>query len=364
MASVALQHVSKFYGEVEAVVDNSWKCEDREFFSILGPSGCGKSSTLRMVAGLEAISKGDLFFDTRRVNDVHPRDRNVAMVFENWALYPTMNVYDNIAHPLRVRKMPERVVDQKVRDAAAFLNLTGILKHNVKRLSGGEMQRVSIGRAIVREPAVLIMDEPISHLDASLRSRMRDELKSQISKLGVTTLYITHDQVEAMAMADRVAVMNAGRVQQIGTPLEIYRNPRNTFVAGFIGEPPMNFLTCELASEGGSAVLKSPSFTIALDEGCARTLSSKGGSLRLGVRPEDVKFGAKEGPGSFRAMVDFVEPQGDRTILTLRLAGGETILAQCLDHYRQKAGANVHVTFDQRHVHFFDPETGVNVRYA
>jgi len=235
MASVALRNVWKYYGHVEAVIDNSWKCEDREFFSILGPSGCGKSSTLRMVAGLEEISKGDLFFDSRRVNDLHPRDRNVAMVFENWALYPTMNVYDNIAHPLRVRRIPAREIDQKVREAAEFLGLTEILKHNVKRLSGGEMQRVSIGRAIVRDPAVLLMDEPISHLDASLRSRMRDELKTQISKLGVTTLYITHDQVEAMAMADRIAVMNEGRVQQIGKPLDIYSHPRNIFVAGFIG---------------------------------------------------------------------------------------------------------------------------------
>jgi len=366
MASVALRNVWKYYGHVEAVIDNSWKCEDREFFSILGPSGCGKSSTLRMVAGLEEISKGDLFFDSRRVNDLHPRDRNVAMVFENWALYPTMNVYDNIAHPLRVRRIPAREIDQKVREAAEFLGLTEILKHNVKRLSGGEMQRVSIGRAIVRDPAVLLMDEPISHLDASLRSRMRDELKTQISKLGVTTLYITHDQVEAMAMADRIAVMNEGRVQQIGKPLDIYSHPRNIFVAGFIGEPSMNFINCEYSSEGGSAVLKCPSFTIAPEESCGKSISRyKGGrSLKLGVRPEDVKVGTKEGPGSFRAVVDFVEPQGDRTIVSLRLAGGETILAQSLDRFRQPAGANVQVAFDQRHLHFFNPETGVNVHYA
>ncbi|MGA2479345.1 MAG: ABC transporter ATP-binding protein [Spirochaetia bacterium] len=365
MASVELRNVWKYYGDVEAVIDTSWKCEDREFFSILGPSGCGKSSTLRMVAGLEEISKGDLFFDTRRVNDLHPRDRNVAMVFENWALYPTMNVYDNIAHPLRVRKMPTHVIDQKVREAAAFLNLTDILKHNVKKLSGGEMQRVSIGRAIVRDPAVLIMDEPISHLDASLRSRMRDELKTQISKLGVTTLYITHDQIEAMAMADRIAVMNEGRVQQIGKPLDIYNNPYNIFVAGFIGEPAMNFVTCERGLEGGAAVVKSPSFKITLEEGCGKRLSVyKGGSgLKLGVRPEDVKVGTKEAPGSFRAVVDFVEPQGDRTILSLKLTGGDMIFAQAFDHFRQSAGANVHVTFDQRHLHFFNPETGVNICY-
>jgi multiple sugar transport system ATP-binding protein len=365
MASVELRNVWKYYGNVEAVTDVSWKCEDREFFSILGPSGCGKSSTLRMVAGLEEVSKGQIFFDTRCVNDLHPRDRNVAMVFENWALYPTMNVYDNIAHPLRVRKMPEKIVDQKVREAAAFLDLQGILKHNVKKLSGGEMQRVSIGRAIVRDPAVLIMDEPISHLDASLRSRMRDELKTQISKLGVTTLYITHDQVEAMGMADRIAVMNEGHIQQIGKPLDIYHNPRNTFVAGFIGEPAMNFIACELGAEGGAPLVQCPSFRIILNEGCSRRLSSYRGSnqLKLGVRPEDVKVSAGEAPGSFPAVVDFVEPQGDRTILSLKLPGENMVFAQSFDHIRQSAGERVYVSFDQRHLHFFSFETGANICY-
>jgi len=363
VASVELRRVWKLYGSVEAVKDVSWKCEDKEFFAILGPSGCGKSSTLRMIAGLEQITSGEVYFDSLCVNSLHPRERNVAMVFENWALYPNLNVYENIAFPLRIRKMPKEIIDQKVRAAAEFLSLADILRHSVRKLSGGEMQRVSIGRAIVRDPAVLIMDEPISHLDAGLRMKMRDELKTQISRLGVTTLYITHDQVEAMAMADRIAVMNEGCIQQIGKPLDIYHHPRNIFVAGFIGEPPMNFIPCELGTEGGVPLIKSSSFRLFLEEGRHRRLSShRGGArLKLGVRPEDVRVVAGEAPGSFPAEVDFIEPQGDRTILSLKLSGGDIILAQSLAESRRSIGERIHVRLDQRHIHFFDDETGVNI---
>jgi multiple sugar transport system ATP-binding protein len=363
LASVELRNVCKRYGSVEAVIDVSWRCEDREFFSILGPSGCGKSSTLRMIAGLEEISQGEILFDSRCINGMHPRERNVAMVFENWALYPTMNVYENIAHPLRVRKLPRHEIDRKVREAARFLKLEDILTHNVKKLSGGEMQRVSIGRAIVREPAVLIMDEPISHLDASLRTKMRDELKTQISRLGVTTLYITHDQVEAMAMADRIAVMHEGRIQQIGKPLDIYYHPRNDFVAGFIGEPPMNFLSCRIVSEGGELVITSGPFRMAIEERLRKQILAvpDARSLKLGVRPEDVKVSPEPLPHAIGATVDFVEPQGDRTIISLRLAGGEIILAQMLQGFRPESDRTVYLTFDQRHVHFFDGESGMNL---
>ena len=367
MASVELRNVWKIYGgKVEAVKDACWKCNDGEFFSILGPSGCGKSSTLRMVAGLEEISRGELLFDGQVVNALPPKDRNVAMVFESWALYPNMTVYENIAFPLRVRNYSADAIDKKVREAAEFLDLTPILQTGVRRLSGGEMQRVSIGRAIVRNPAVLIMDEPISHLDAGLRARMRDELKTQVSRLGVTTLYITHDQVESMAMADRIAIMNLGEIQQVGTPLEIYYNPRNEFVAGFIGEPPMNFTLCEYRMDGGQHLIESPSFRFTLDAVCADRFKNFTGSkkLKLGVRPEDVRVSVEKAANSFPMEVDFVEPQGDRTILSLKLKSGEILMAQVLGDMRPKVGDFLHVQFDQRHVHFFDLETGLNILYA
>lgn len=365
MASVELRNVWKIYGgKVQAVIDACWKCKDGEFFSILGPSGCGKSSTLRMIAGLEEITRGEILFDDRVVNQMPPSERNVAMVFENWALYPNLNVYENIAFPLRVRKLPEAEIDRKVKWAAEFLGLEPVLKTRVRHLSGGEMQRVSIGRAIVREPAVLIMDEPISHLDAGLRARMRDELKKQVAELGVTTLYITHDQVESMAMADRIAIMNLGRIQQVGTPLDIYYNPANEFVGGFIGEPPMNFTLCELVQEGEDYFVVSPSFRLQLDDLCkARFLGYRGSSkLKLGVRPEDVLVSLTPMPNSFGLKVDFVEPQGDRTIISLRM-NGDIFLAQVLGNLRPAIDQTVYVTFDQRHMHFFDVETGANVLY-
>jgi multiple sugar transport system ATP-binding protein len=366
LASVELRNVWKIYGgKVEAVVDASWKCKDGEFFSILGPSGCGKSSTLRMIAGLEEISRGEILFDNDVVNKKPPSERNVAMVFENWALYPNLTVYENIAFPLRVRRLPAEVIDKKVMDAARFLKLESNLRTGVRHLSGGEMQRVSIGRAIVREPGVLIMDEPISHLDAGLREEMRDELKTQVSRLGVTTLYITHDQVESMAMADRIAIMNLGHIQQIGTPLEIYYNPRNDFVGGFIGEPPMNFTSCELLQEGERAFIQFQAFKLSLDDVCRTNLSGYRGDkhLKLGVRPEDVHIHMTPSENSFGVPVDFVEQQGDRTIITLRIGQSETFLAQVLGDLRPEVGQTVYVTFDQRHMHFFHVDTGMNILY-
>jgi multiple sugar transport system ATP-binding protein len=364
MASVEFRHVWKIYGgTVEAVIDTSWKCEDGEFFSILGPSGCGKSSSMRMIAGLEHISRGEILFNDKVINPLPPAERNVAMVFENWALYPNLSVYENIAFPLRVRKMPKDIIDKKVKEAAAFLNLDAILHSGVRRLSGGEMQRVSIGRAIVRNPEVLIMDEPISHLDAALRARMRDELKTQVERLGVTTLYITHDQVEAMAMANRIAIMNLGRIQQIGSPLDIYYNPLNDFVAGFIGEPPMNFSCCEIQKEGGQYKIESPSFQFVLNDRLKSLFNGyKGNSkLKLGVRPEDVQVSLTPSENSFGLEVDFVEPQGDRTIISLRLQSGEIFLAEILGDFRPAIKQNVFVSFDQRHLNFFDVESGTNI---
>lgn len=365
MASIELKNVWKKYGEVIAVEDISWRCEDGEFFSILGPSGCGKSSTLRMIAGLEKITAGEIFFGNRCVNSLPPKERNVAMVFETWALYPNMTVYDNIAFPLWVRGLSKAEIDQKVKWAAKFLHLEGILNSGVRGLSGGQKQRVSIGRAIVREPAVLIMDEPISHLDAGLRASMREELENQVRSLGVTTLYITHDQVESMAMADRIAVMNFGKLQQIGTPRDIYSRPQNEFVAGFIGEPPMNFAECELVKENGQFVLQSSSFKIGLGKYHREKLSLYHGKpqLKLGVRPEDIAVISTPDENNVTAVVDFVEPQGDRTILTVKLAGGETFLIEVGPDFRPAANSTIHMQFDLEYIQIFAAETRQNLLY-
>jgi multiple sugar transport system ATP-binding protein len=362
VASVELRNVWKIYkGDVEAVKNVSWKCEDREFFSILGPSGCGKSSSLRMIAGLEEISKGQICFNDKVVNKMRPRERNVAMVFENWALYPNLSVYENIAFPLRARNMSKDVIDKKVKSAAKFLDLEPILSKNARRLSGGEMQRVSIGRAIVREPDVLIMDEPISHLDASLRARMREELKAQVSRLGVTTLYITHDQVESMAMADRIAVMNLGEIQQIGTPLDIYHHPFNEFVAGFIGEPPANFVDCDVIREGGKYFITCPAFRFELNDVWAKRFAANFRQrIRLGVRPEDICISFTENKNCCGLEVDFVEIQGDRTIITLKVED-RLFLSEVLGDVRPEIGQTIYVEFNQEHIHFFSLEDGKNV---
>lgn len=364
MASVELCNVWKIYkGEIEAVKDVSWKCNDREFFSILGPSGCGKSSSLRMIAGLEDITKGEIKFNGKVVNNLRPNERNVAMVFENWALYPNLSVYENIAFPLKARKFDKSIIEERVRKAAKFLDLDSILKTNVRRLSGGEMQRVSIGRAIVRDPDVLIMDEPISHLDANLRARMRDELKTQVSELGVTTLYITHDQVESMAMADRIAVMDLGEIQQIGTPLEIYHHPANQFVAGFIGEPPANFIECQIFVEDGNYILRSMAFDFQLDPFWSKQFENcDERKVILGVRPEDINLSLNSGGNCCGLIVDYVENQGDRTIVTLD-AGEKKILSDVLGDFRPDIDQTVYATFNQKNIHFFSMENGENLFY-
>ena len=365
MASLELKNVWKKYGDVVACQEVSWRCEDGEFFSLLGPSGCGKSSSMRMIAGLEEITEGDIFFGDRNVTKLPPRDRNVALVFENWALYPNMTVYDNIAFPLWVRNMPKAEIEKKVQWAAKFLDLSGILNYNVKGLSGGQQQRVSIGRAIVRQPEVLLMDEPISHLDASLRTRMREELESMLRKLGATTIYVTHDQVESMAMADRIAVMDKGLIQQIGTPKEIYSHPRNEFVAGFIGEPPMNFANCDLVRVEGLVYLKSESFDIKLNQDEIGKIAKYQGKpqVKIGIRPEDVSVCSASTKNSVDVKVEFVELQGERNIITLALAAGENFLVIVTSDIKPEIGSTIHVLFDQNHLHIFEAETGLNLTY-
>lgn len=365
MASIELKNLWKKFGQVIAVENVSWKCEHGEFFSILGPSGCGKSSTLRMIAGLEEITAGEIFFDDQLVNDLPPKDRNVAMVFETWALYPNLTVYENIAFPLRIRKLSKTEIDQKVRWAANFLDLDGVLNSYVMGLSGGQKQRISIGRAIVRQPAVLLMDEPISHLDAALRARMKSELQDIVRNLQVTTIYITHDQMESMAMADRIAVMNQGRIPQIGSAKEIYEQPRTEFVALFIGEPPMNFANCDLVVENERRFLASPSFRIEVESELDKHIASYQGhpQMKLGIRPENVKVDTSSRESGISAVVDFVEPQGERTILNVKLAGGEIFLIEVAPDFRPNIGENLHLRFDLEWAHLFDVQTGINIRY-
>ncbi len=363
MSKIEFRNVYKLYGSVEAVLDASWECRDGEFFSILGPSGCGKSSTLRMIAGLEEVSRGEIYFNDRCVNKLRPSERNIALVFENWALYPNLSVYENIAFPLRIRKVSEKDIDQKVKGAINFLNLEDISHHNVKKLSGGEMQRVSIGRAIIRDPAVMLMDEPISHLDTSLREKMKDELKRKIDDLGMTTIYVTHDQEEAMSMSDRILIMDKGRIQQIAKPLDIYNNPSNEFVAGFIGEPPMNFIFCELVREEDKYIIKSSKFVFNLDKVLEKTFLTYSGrkKLKMGIRPEDVAVSLTENPGSTAMEVDFVERKGDSTTIIMKLSEGELFFAQLMQDLKLKIGQKIYVTFDQRKLHFFDTESGYNI---
>jgi multiple sugar transport system ATP-binding protein len=365
MASLELKNVWKKYGDVVACQDVSWRCEDGEFFALLGPSGCGKSSTMRMITGLEEITSGDIFFGERRINDLSPRERNVALVFENWALYPNMSVFDNIAFPLWVRDMPKAEIEKKVVWAAEFLGLTNVLKQNVRGLSGGQQQRVSIGRAIVRQPAVLLMDEPISHLDASLRSRMREELEQLVRNLGVTTIYVTHDQIEAMAMADRIAVMDHGKTLQIGSPKEIYERPLNEFVAGFIGEPPMNFALCELVREQDQIWLKSESINAQLDSELMAHLSRYQGNpqVKIGVRPEDVLVSTTPLENSSPAVVEYTEPQGERTILSLRLINKEIFLVEVPADFIPAIDTTLYMSFNLHNMHVFDLESGQNLIY-
>ena len=245
MSTVSLKNIHKSYGNTEVIHGVDMDIEDGEFIVIVGPSGCGKSTLLRMVAGLETITKGDIFIDNRVVNDLEPMDRNIAMVFQNYALYPHMNVYDNMAYGLKIAKTPTAEIEERVNKAAKMLQLTEYLKRAPRELSGGQRQRVAMGRAIVRKPAVFLFDEPLSNLDAKLRVQMRLEIKDLQKDLGITSLYVTHDQVEAMTLADRMIVMNDGIAEQIGAPLDVYNNPKTTFVGGFIGSPPMNFLSPE-----------------------------------------------------------------------------------------------------------------------
>jgi multiple sugar transport system ATP-binding protein len=360
MTSVSIRGVWKYYGKTAAVRDLDLEAGDGEFLCVLGPSGCGKSSTLRMLAGLEHISAGDIFFGDRRVNDLAPRDRDIAMVFENYALYPHKSVFENLANPLRLRGADAATVERKVKRAAELLEIAPLLDRKPAELSGGQKQRTAIGRAIVREPQLFLFDEPIAHLDAKLRAHMRGELKIMQRELGTTMVYVTHDQLEAMSMADRIAVMHEGVLQQFGTPQEIYHHPVNEWVAGFVGEPPMNFLDCALAERDGRLELVHPAFAVPLAEPHAALLrrAGAGGDLRLGIRPDQIAIGAAPGPGTIAARVLVTEPLGGDTLVDCGL-GDHKVLVKTKPDYAGGRGEACHLTFDTQRWHLFSRETGL-----
>jgi multiple sugar transport system ATP-binding protein len=362
MSSVTLQNVWKYYGKTVAVKDLTLECPENSFLCILGPSGCGKSSTLRMLAGLEHISAGEVRFGDKRVNDLPPKDRDIAMVFENYALYPHKTIYDNMANPLKLRGLAQADIDRKVRQAAKLLEIEHLLDRKPAQLSGGQKQRTAIGRAIVREPALFLFDEPIAHLDAKLRAHMRGELKHLQRQLGTTTIYVTHDQLEALSMADRIAVMHEGVLQQLGTPNEIYNRPANEWVAGFVGEPPMNFLDCTLEQHDGQLFACYETMRQPLTPAQSRILDGGGSEreVRLGIRPDDV--GVVRGTprnGAFAGTIFVTEPVGGDTLVDIKLAGDRRILARTRAGFAAEPGEPCAVEFSGEHMHLFSPRTGL-----
>ena len=365
MARVKLEGVRKVYDKgFVAVHDATFEIGDGELMVLVGPSGCGKSTTLRMIAGLEAVSDGRVWIGERVVNDVPPKDRDIAMVFQNYALYPHMSVRENLAFGLKLRKLPRREIAARVERAAQVLELAPILERRPAQLSGGQRQRVAVGRAMVREPAVFLFDEPLSNLDAKLRVQMRREISGLHQRLGATMVYVTHDQTEAMTMGDRIVVMNAGRIQQIGTPMELYEHPANLFVAGFIGSPAMNFVPGTLA-RGDKGVRYRASASAFLDfevpASAAGVLeASVGKEVVLGVRPEalQVSDDARTPPGTVAAAarLELVEPLGNETLLTLG-AGGQALVARIQPRPLPPTGSTIQLALDTGRMHFFDAAT-------
>jgi len=366
LASVKLEGIKKVYdGGVVAVHELDLEINDREFVVLVGPSGCGKSTTLRMIAGLEDITNGTLYIDGQRVNDVPPKDRDIAMVFQNYALYPHMTVYENMAFGLKLRKYPKQEIEQRVREAAAILGIEEYMDRKPKALSGGQRQRVAVGRAIVRKPKVFLFDEPLSNLDAKLRVQMRTEISKLHQRLGATMIYVTHDQTEAMTMGDRIVLMKDGFVQQIASPLQIYTKPVNRFVAGFIGSPAMNFLSGKLEKRGRKTIFEESSKGISLplqkkDE--SRLKRFAGNEIVFGIRPEHICYAAKTQSQSAKAKakvtVEVVEPMGNETYVyfTTRKEGQQYV-ARIPSAEQPAVGKTIELSFDMSQARYFDPAT-------
>jgi len=361
VARVQLESVTKKFGAVTAVNSVSLEIPDKQFTVLVGPSGCGKTTALRLIAGLEEVTGGDIFIGDRRVNDVPPKDRDIAMVFQNYALYPHMTVYDNMAFGLRLRKYPKPEIDRRVKETAGMLGIEGLLDRKPKQLSGGQRQRVALGRAIVREPQVFLMDEPLSNLDAKLRVQTRAEIKKLHARLQTTTVYVTHDQVEAMTMGDRIVVMKDGLVQQVDAPLNLYEKPANLFVAGFIGSPAMNFVDASITEAGGTYRVSADGFQLEVPRDLSAAVKPWAGkAVVFGIRPEDIQDRALAGTAAqgttIRTTVDVHEPLGSDVILYLTV-GSHSIVARVDAHTQARMGQSIEVVLDMRKMHLFDPQT-------
>lgn len=359
MGKVICEHVVKKFGQVTAVDDFNLEIEDNEFIVIVGPSGCGKSTSLRMIAGLEEQTGGNIYIGGQLVNDKPPRDRNIAMVFQNYALYPHMNVYDNMAFSLKLQGVSKATIDNKVKEAAEILNITQYLERKPRELSGGQRQRVALGRAIVREPAVFLMDEPLSNLDAKLRVQMRTEIAKLHARLGATTIYVTHDQTEAMTMADRIVVMKDGVIQQIADPQTIYDKPVNRFVASFIGAPPMNFINCSIISNQDGVKLAAGGMQAALPPDWKDVAARYAdGEIVLGVRPENIKPGEQD--ASIAARVEVVEPLGSETLIHAKLSE-QNLIVKVNPDYKPAIGEIIKLSFEMGKAHLFTKDTGMTI---
>lgn len=351
MATVELRQVRKSYGTTEILRGIDLTIRDQEFTVFVGPSGCGKSTLLRLIAGLEDITAGDLLLDGVRLNHVPPAQRGLALVFQSYALYPHMSVAENMSFSLKLAGVPKAERQKKVTEAARILNLETLLERKPKELSGGQRQRVAIGRAIVRNPKVFLFDEPLSNLDAALRVRMRLELSTLHRQLRATMVYVTHDQVEAMTMADRIVVMQAGAIEQVGSPMELYRHPKNLFVAGFIGSPRMNFLPATVHQSTPSGVLVSVGESTLLKVPSSSANLSEGDQITLGVRPEHIVLGKLQG---IPAMVQTVEHLGSESYLYLQAESGESLIVRANGETEVRPDDPVHLQFDSKFVHLFD----------
>ena len=370
MATVRLENITKRFGDLTALDNISLDVKDEEFFVLLGQTGAGKTTTLRCIAGLDKPEEGNIYLDDVSVNDRTPAERDVAFVFQSHILYPHLSVYENMAFPLHPRKLSAEEIDRRVKDIAQMLHIEHLLMRKPNQLSGGETQRVGLGRAMVRRPQVFLMDEPISNLDAKLRTEMRAEIRWRQRELGTTTFYVTHDQVEAMSMADRIAVLDEGRIQQLGTPFEIYNHPENLFVASFIGNPSMNCLSCEIIRNNGNLQLnlsngdsKDNSFAIQ-DENLTNIINALSPEQQIifGIHPEDVVVKHQSGPNSFKAEVYSVEPLGADTIVEITLGtdetGSHTILKSVTaPNFEAEIGEFLYVSFVSERIHLFDKTT-------
>lgn len=362
MTGVCLTGIEKSYGAVRVVHGIDLEVREKEFVVLVGPSGCGKSTTLRMVAGLEEISGGKLTIDGRVVNRVAPKDRDVAMVFQNYALYPHLDVAENIAFGLRIRRTPKKEIEKLVSEVSGILGLEPYLDRKPADLSGGQRQRVAMGRAIVRHPKVFLFDEPLSNLDAKLRTQMRAEIKRLHKRLGVTSLYVTHDQVEAMTLADRIVVMNGGRIEQVGTPMELFLNPVNTFVAGFLGSPPMNQLNAILQTRDGLPVATFGDQTIALPQH-ENLKNSEGRNIIVGIRPEYALVDAENWSGPVRMAVDLVETLGSEALIHATVNGEPFIIKSDTENGTRDFSGAESFSIDPALIRVFDAETGAAITW-